>query len=256
MKTPLLQVKSCTKVYHSARRPITALQEVNFALDEGEIVGLLGVNGAGKTTLSSLIASLIPPSSGDILWQGASIYKDVIDYRLHIGLCPQKPDLEPSLAVREHLVFAGRVYGMSLIQARARAEEVIDLLGLQRYADEKPDVLSGGYKQRVLIARALMHKPKLVILDEPTVGLDPHVRRELWDIIKALKQQGVSVILTTHYLDEAEYLADRVVVLDAGRVIESDTPANLAARFQEKNLEEVFLRLMKERQAEDGKEQQ
>jgi ABC-2 type transport system ATP-binding protein len=163
-----------------------------------------------------------------------------------LGFCPQKPNFAAGLTVREHLYFAGRYFLMSPDAIQAQASKLLKQLSLDEYADSSPVILSGGYKQRLLIARALMHKPKLVILDEPTVALDPHIRRQLWEIIKDLKNSGVTVLLTTHYIDEAEILSDRVCVLDRGVVRLIDTPANLMTNYNASKLEDVFLQLMEE----------
>lgn len=242
-----LQIKDLKKIYFSKGRPITeALRGISLDLYEGEIFGLLGVNGAGKTTLSTLIASLHPPTSGQILWNGKSIYEDILSYRRIIGFCPQKPNLDRIFTLEENLIFAGRCYGMSTSEAQKQKETLIDQFELRDYAKSYVDYLSGGYKQRFLIARSLMHKPKLVILDEPTVGLDPQIRHQLWKIILSLKERGVTVILTTHYLDEAETLSDRVCIIDKGRLRLIDTPENLKQNYQKGKLEDVFLQLMQE----------
>lgn len=242
----LLRLHDIRKVYHDKAITIEALKGVSLDLYKGEILGLLGVNGAGKTTLSSIIATLHPPTSGSITMSGKSIFDEVQDFRRILGFCPQKPNFEPSLTVEENLIFAGRYYLMTESEIRNRLKLLLNQFGLAQYAKATPHILSGGYKQRLLIARALMHKPSLVILDEPTVGLDPHIRRQLWDIILKLKQEGVSVILTTHYLDEAEYLSSRVCILDKGVVRAIDKPENLKASFAQKSLEDVFLSLMSE----------
>lgn len=253
MGNVLVRILNITKTYYSEKITINALKGVTVDLYKGEIFGLLGVNGAGKTTLSSIIATLHPPTSGSILMNDRYIYDDVLAYRKILGFCPQKPNFEKSLTVAENLIFAGRYYLMPEAVINERVAELLEQFELTKYASSSPDILSGGYKQRLLIARALMHKPLLVILDEPTVGLDPHIRRQLWDIILALKKEGVTVILTTHYLDEAEYLSDRVCILDKGIIQAIDTPAILKNKFAQKSLEDVFLNLMKEQDAE-GKE--
>lgn len=208
--------------------------------------GLLGVNGAGKTTLSSIIATLHPPTEGDILFNGQSIYNNVVGYRKHLGFCPQKPNFEKLLTVEDNLLFAGRYYGLSYEEIKKRAQHLMDRFELSSYAQSSPDVLSGGYKQRLLIARSLIHKPALIILDEPTSAMDPHIRRELWQIIRSLKDEGVTVLLTTHYLDEAELLSDRVCILDKGLIQFLDTPENLKSTYSKGRLEDVFLHLIEE----------
>lgn len=225
-----------------------ALKGVSLAINAGEIVGLLGVNGAGKTTLSNIIATLCPASAGDVTLHGTSIYENVTGYRMHIGYCPQSNNLNRMLSLEDNLLQAGRYYGMSETDLKARVEELSTQLSLHEYLKYRPDMLSGGFRQRFMIARSLMHRPSLVILDEPTVALDPHIRHQLWELIKTLKLQGISVLLTTHYLDEAEYLSDRVCVLHNGEVLVTDTPANLKTQYAKGRLEEVFLQLMKEKE--------
>lgn len=254
MLEPLLRIRNITKTYGVKDKKIEALKGVTLDLYKGEILGLLGANGAGKTTLSSIVATLHPPTSGDITYGDQSIYNDLISFRQTIGFCPQKPNFSASLTVQEHLLFAGRFFLMDLKTIKVRVEELMHRFGLEMYADKSPTILSGGYKQRLLIARSLVHKPSLVILDEPTVALDPHIRRELWDLIRDLKSEGVTVLLTTHYIDEAEVLSDRVCVLDKGNIRLIDTPAHLMSSYSKANLEAVFLQLMNEGTDEQRKE--
>src|SRR5260221_3610921 len=240
MNNILLRIKNIKKRYGAKE----ALKGISLDIYKGEILGLLGVNGAGKTTLSSIIATLHPPTEGDIECEGVSIYDDIATYRYKIGFCPQSPNLDPALTLEQNLRLCGTYYQMIEEQITQRLNFLTRELGLQEYLQQKASVLSGGYKQRFMIARALMHNPRLVILDEPTVGLDPHIRRQLWSKIKELKQDGITVILTTHYLDEAEQLADRVCVLDQGLIKLVDTPDKLKADFKMENLEDVFIALM------------
>ena len=246
MSNILISIKDVKKYFKTAKKVIKALDGVTFDIFDGEIIGLLGVNGAGKTTLSSILATLHPVTEGDVIFNGNSIYKDINRFRRFIGYCPQKTNLINDLTVEQNLMFAGRYYGLSEEQARKRFADLVEKYGLQEYIDATPDTLSGGYNHRVLLARSLMHDPKLVILDEPTVGLDPHIRHQLWENIRQLKKDGVSVLLTTHYLDEAEMLSDRIVVLDAGKIKLIDTPENLKSIYQKSRLEDVFLQLMHE----------
>ena len=246
MKKPvLLSIKDVTKTYQG-KTQITALKGINLDIEQGEVLSLLGVNGAGKTTLSSIIATLHPATSGDILFEGKSIYDDIISFRRIIGFCPQKPNIDSMLTIKENLMFAGRYFNLPHDVIEQRAATLIDQFQLAKYADSTGSILSGGYKQRFLLARTLMHNPKLIILDEPTVALDPHIRRNLWDIIKGLKNQGITVLLTTHYLEEAEILSDRVCILDNGIIKLIDTPENLKKKFSQSNLEDVFIKLMQE----------
>ena len=244
-KNLLLSIKNVTKTY-AGKPPINALKGISLDIFQGEILGLLGVNGAGKTTLSSIIATLHPATSGDILYNGSSIYNDIISYRRIMGFCPQRPNIDTMLTVKENLIFAGRYFNLPADIIETRCAELMKLFELEQYANAKGSMLSGGYKQRFLLARTLMHSPKLIILDEPTVALDPHIRRHLWDVIKQLKQEGVTIILTTHYIEEAEILSDRVCILDQGNVVLIDTPENLKKNYNKSNLEDVFLKLMQE----------
>ncbi len=250
MEQVILEVRNIIKKYPSLNKKVEdfmALKDVSFGINKGEIFSLLGVNGAGKSTLSSIIASLHPATSGDILFNSESIYKDIYSYRMNIGYCPQRANLDTYLNVRQNLVFAGRYYLLPESLIKDRVDYLIDSFDLKNYADSKIEVLSGGYKQRVMIARALVHNPDIVILDEPTVALDPHIRRTLWQKIKDLKAEGVTVILTTHYLEEAEALSDRVCILHDGAVKLIDKPENLKTIYQKASLEDVFLQLMSEK---------
>lgn len=251
MKNSLLEIKEVSKSFYAKRKAVKeALKKVSLTLYEGEVLGLLGVNGAGKTTLVSILAALHPKSGGDVIWQGKSIYEDLLRYRSIVGYCPQHPNIEGDLSLGENLLFSGRCFGLTQKQAIERRDALAKEFKLETYLDAKVKQVSGGYKQRFLIARALMHKPKLVILDEPTVGLDSHIRRELWEVIKTLKGKGTTVILTTHYLDEAEYLSDRICLIHDGRIKAVDTPANMMDRHKKNSLEEVFLQFVDDPDAE------
>jgi ABC-2 type transport system ATP-binding protein len=242
---PFLDIRHITKTFGTRN----ALNHVSFEIKHGEVVALLGVNGAGKTTLSSIIASLHPASSGDILCNGTSIYHNISNYRRMIGYCPQRPNLNSFLTVYQNLYYAGCYYGLPLKELEERITYVTHQFCLQNYLTAKPAHLSGGYKQRATIARSLIHNPRLVILDEPTVALDPQIRYKLWEAIVNLKQSGIAVLMTTHYIEEAEALADRICLLSQGKVLLIDTPKNLIATFQKGKLEEVFLQLTQEETA-------
>lgn len=246
MNIPILEIKNISKVYKDKSSVVRALDDVSLTLFQGEIFGLLGVNGAGKTTLSSIIATLHPPTSGTILFKGKSIYEDLVTYRRSLGFCPQTQNLDQFLTVEENLIFAGRYFLMSESEIKERVKKLMHELELTRYATFEINSLSGGTKQRVLIARALMHKPAIVLLDEPTVGLDPDIRRKLWDQIKELKMLGITVVLTTHYLDEAEVLSDRICILNKGKVFMVEEVKTLKAKHEMATLEDIFLRLMAE----------
>ena len=246
MNNILIKIIDLKKYYVEKHKTTKALNGISIDIYKGEIIGLLGANGAGKTTLSAILATLHPSTDGQILFNDKSIYKDINNYRRKIGYCPQKPNLFNDLTVKQNLYFAGKFFDLPEEEINKKINDFAKKYELQDYLDSKPDVLSGGYKQRVLIARSLMHNPRLLILDEPTVGLDPHIRRQLWETIRDLKKEGVTVILTTHYLDEAEILSDRICILDKGKIKLIDTPANLNSVYQKSRLEDVFLQLMHE----------
>ena len=227
MQETLLHIKDLVKVYKSKNKTVRALDGITLDIHKGEIFGLLGINGAGKTTLSSIVATLHPPTSGDVLFEGKSIYDDLIIFRKMLGFCGQHANLDSHLNVRKNLVFAGRYFLMDEASVQKRADELLKQFNLSKYAEFEINELSGGYKQRVMIARALMHSPKILILDEPTVALDPAIRRQLWQIIRDLRENGVTIILTTHYLEEAEALSDRVCILHEGKILLVDKPENL-----------------------------
>jgi len=241
MNEIILSLKNVTKVYTSGSTPMRALDGVSLDIKKGEIFGLLGVNGAGKTTLSSILATLHPATAGEILFNGTSIYQCLERYRMALGFCPQTQNLDLSLTVEENLIFAGKYFLLTKEVIAQRVADLMEQLELTKYKEREISELSGGTKQRVLIARALMHNPEIVILDEPTVGLDPDIRRKLWAIIKNLKKRGITVILTTHYLDEAEELSDRVCFLQHGKVRLVETVQTLREQHNMASLEDIFI---------------
>jgi ABC-2 type transport system ATP-binding protein len=245
-----LEVQLINKDYVIDRKKKRVLKDISLDLMEGEIVCLLGVNGAGKTTLSSILTTLIPPTSGRVLWKGKSVYDQLFAYRKIIGFSPQKPNLDPLLTLEENLIFAGRYYGMEKALAERKAEGIAERFQLKEYMKEKTEVLSGGYKQRFLLARTLMHDPKILVLDEPTVGLDPQIRKSIWSLIRELKKENKTILFTTHYLEEAENIADRVCVLSEGVIKTMDTPDQLKHQWKKANLEDVFLLLISEEKKE------
>jgi ABC-2 type transport system ATP-binding protein len=246
----LLSIENLCKTFTNMSFSVIYLNNVNVTIYKGEIFGLLGVIGAGKTTLSSIIATLHPPTSGDIKYKGSSIYKNLMEYRQIMGFCPQYQNLDSFLTVRENLEYAGRYFLMDEKTIKERVDELMEQLELTKYATFSIDALSGGTKQRVLIARALIPSPEIVILDEPTVGLDPDIRKKLWQLILDLKKRGITVILTTHYLDEAEALSDRVCILHKGTMQLVESVATLKERHAQASLEEIFLKLVEDYQSE------
>ncbi len=240
MNSIFVSAENISKVLFLNKKRKTVLNNINLHINRGEIVGLLGVNGAGKTTLASIISSLHPATVGDVLFNGKSIYDNLKAYRLKLGYCPQTPNFENNLSVRENLVFAGHYYGMSSHEINIKVEQLMNMFELASYADVTPDKLSGGYQRRLLIARTIIHNPELVVLDEPTVGLDPYMRRALINSIKSLKKDDIAVLLTTHYLDEIQELVDRVYILDNGHIVAYGTLAELNQQYNTTKLEELF----------------
>ncbi len=248
MSQSILTINNLSKTYKTNEHTVHALNNISLTINRGEIFGLLGVNGAGKTTLSSILATLHPATSGDVLFNGSSIYTNLLGYRKILGFCPQQQNLDQYLTVEENLIFAGRYFLMPEKKITERVAYLLEQFGLIDYAQFAINALSGGNKQRLLIARALIHNPEIIILDEPTVGLDPDIRRLLWNQIRELKKMGMTIILTTHYLDEAEYLSDRVCVLHKGKIILIETVESLKLKHKKEKLEDVFLELVKEQQ--------
>jgi ABC-2 type transport system ATP-binding protein len=242
----LIQLKNITKIYPGNHR---ALNNISVGFDSGEIVGLLGVNGSGKTTCSTILAGLHPPTAGDVLFQGKSVLSDIANYRRYVGYCPQHPTLNEMLTVYDNMYFGGLYFGLTEQQSKAATDRVIQMFGLTSYLDKYPPMLSGGYQQRVMLARALIHDPQFIILDEPTVGLDPAIRKKLWTVILQLKSLGKSVLLTTHYLEEADILCDRICILDEGEILRIATKDELKNEYEQKNLEHIFMKLTAEEDA-------
>lgn len=251
MSNILLKIENIKKEFISienkAKIKIEALKGISIYIYEGEIISLLGQNGAGKTTLLSIIATLHPATSGDILFKDNSIYKNiktVLTFRRNLGYCPQKANFEPGLTVEEILIFSGRYFNLNEDLIKKRVMLMLEKFDLYKYKKSDPNILSGGYRQRLLIARALIHDPKLLILDEPTIAMDPEIRRNLWQEIITLKKQGITILLTTHYLDEAETLSDRVAILDKGLIKVTGTPRELKKIYNKAKLEEIYLNIL------------
>lgn len=224
---PMIQVEDLQK--HYGDHP--ALAGVSFVVAPMEIYGYLGPNGAGKTTTIRILTGLTQRDGGNVRLNGCSIDHNPIKYKSQFGIVPQYPNLDLDLSVENNLFIHGRLYGMSRREITRRCDELLDEMGLGEKRRVPVKKLSGGQKRRLLIARALLHRPKIVFMDEPSVGLDPAIRRGLWGIIKKIKEDGATIFLTTHYIDEAEFLADRVAFLDAGRIVAEGKPTDLMAEI-------------------------
>jgi len=206
---------------------VRALDGLDLRLRTGEIYGFLGPNGAGKTTTIRILTGLLRPDGGEARVGGADVVRNPVAAKAQIGVVSQQLNLDPDLTVAESLELHGILHGMPRAERRARARELLEFAGLADRADSLGRTLSGGMKRRVTIVRALLHEPRILFLDEPTVGLDPATRRKLWDLIRSVNRRGVTVLLTTHYIEEAEFLCHRVGILDRGRLIEEGTPREL-----------------------------
>lgn len=206
---------------------IRAVDGVSFEVEQGEIFGLLGPNGAGKTTLISMLCCLLEPTSGTAMIDGKDVSKDGMNVRSVIGVVPQEVSLYPALSAYDNLKFYGKMYDMPIDQLEERIEHLLKTVGLEERAVDLIKRYSGGMKRRINIAAALIHNPKVLLLDEPTLGLDPQTRIKIHELIKKLNEDGVTILLTTHYMDEAEKLCNRVGIMDNGRIVVVDTVERL-----------------------------
>ena len=232
-----ISVADVSKIYASG---FQALRNVNLEIRPGEIFALLGPNGAGKTTLISAVCNLIRLTGGEISVFGHP--GGSMEARRLIGVAEQEPNLDRFLTVRETLLYHGGYYGMSRPDASARADQMIDVFDLRAKRDVRAPKLSGGMRRRLLLARALLHEPRLVILDEPTAGVDLELRHELWRYIRRLHERGTTILLTTHYLEEAEALCEEIALIGGGRIMARDTAEGLKQRFDAATLEEVYMK--------------
>ncbi|MFI5230400.1 MAG: ABC transporter ATP-binding protein, partial [Gemmatimonadales bacterium] len=224
------------------RGEIVALTALDLEVREGELFGLLGPNGAGKTTTIGILTTRVRPTSGTALVGGANVATNAVQVRQRIGVVPQRPNPDRSLNAIENLLFHASYFGISASASRPRALALLEQLGIADKANAKVDEMSGGQQQRLMIARALIHEPRVIFLDEPTVGLDPQTRLALWDILRELHAEGRTIIMTTHYMDEADKLCDRIAIVDRGELLELDTPAALKERAPGGTLVEITLR--------------
>jgi len=234
----IIEINNLTKVYKNGKI-VTAVNNVDFSVYKGEIFGLLGPNGAGKTTLIRMLTTLIPPTSGTALVDRFDIAKDPEKIRSIIGVCPQNSTLDLELTAWENLDFHGKLYGMPDKKRKERIVELLKMTDLFDRAYSQVSTFSGGMRRKLEIVRAFIHHPLILFLDEPTIGLDPESRREVWQQIRVLTSENTTVILTTHYMDEAERLCDRIALMDGGKVIMLDTPDNLKKAMPEGDLIEV-----------------
>ena len=220
-----VQVRDLVKRYPG--RPVNAVDGISFTVERGEVFGLLGPNGAGKTTTIGVLTTRVLPTSGTASVAGVDVAADPVTARSRLSVVPQRPNLDRALTARQNLVFHAAYHGVGRAERNRRADALLEQLGLGGRGGDKVDDYSGGMAQRLLIARALMHAPQVVFLDEPSTGLDPQARLFVWDRVRELRDDGVTVVITTHDMDEAATLSDRVGIMDHGRLLALDTPAAL-----------------------------
>ena len=231
----MIRIENLTKNYGA----IQALKGVSLEVGEGELFAYLGPNGSGKTTTIKILTGLANPTSGDAYVHGYHVVREALEAKRQCGLVPQTINLDHELTVQENLDIHGRLFHMVARERAARIDELLDYIGIRERRNSPIKHLSGGLKRRVMVARAMMHAPKILFLDEPTVGLDPTIRRRIWSLVKSIQQGGATIFLTTHYIEEAEFLAERVAFLDEGRIVAVDTPQNLMARLGAWALDEI-----------------
>ncbi|GAC1430004.1 MAG: ABC transporter ATP-binding protein [Thermoanaerobaculia bacterium] len=219
-----IETRALRKVYSEN---VVALDSLDLTVPEGEFFGLLGPNGAGKTTTIGILTTRIRPTAGEARVAGADVITQSADARRRIGVVPQRPNPDRGLRVAENLVFHATYFGVPRVVAAKRAIELLERLGIADKKDAKVDALSGGQQQRLMIARALIHEPRVLFLDEPTVGLDPQARLAFWDILREVHAQGRTIVMTTHYMEEADQLCDRIAIVDRGKLLAIDSPARL-----------------------------
>jgi lipooligosaccharide transport system ATP-binding protein len=221
---------------------LVAVDGIDFDVQKGEAFGFLGPNGAGKSSTMRMIGCVSPPSGGTISILGLDPQRDGAEIRARLGVVPQQDTLDFELTVRENVIVYGRYFGLPRQELRRRADELLEFVQLEERADSKVEPLSGGMKRRLTIARSLVNDPEVMLLDEPTTGLDPQARHVVWERLFRLKQRGVTLILTTHYMDEAEQLCDRLVVMDKGRIAAEGSPLELIRHYSTREVVELRFR--------------
>ena len=238
---PALRIEDLRKTYSNG---FLALDGVSLEVGAGKFFGLLGPNGAGKTTLINSVVSLVRPDSGSVEVFGRDAYSEFREARRMIGVSPQEINLDRFLTVEETLIFHAGYYGVPKKKARERSEELLERFGLADRRDQRTNTLSGGMKRRVLFARALIHDPKVLFLDEPTAGVDVELRYKLWGYIRELNRGGMTILLTTHYLEEAEALCEEIALINGGNIVARGSSDDLKNDYQAKNVEEVYMKVI------------
>jgi lipooligosaccharide transport system ATP-binding protein len=234
----IVEAHNLTKLYGIVR----AVDGINFAIEPGECFGFLGPNGAGKTTVMRIISCFLPPTTGTVTVFGTDVTREPSAIKARMGLMPQEENLDPDLSVYENLLVYARYFDIPKKQAEPLANELLEYVELRDRGRMNIKELSGGMKRRLLLARSLVNSPEILILDEPTTGLDPHSRRAVWEKLNQLKFRNTTLLLTTHYMEEAERLCDRVAIMDSGHIVTIDSPQNLMQEHGG-DLEEVYLKM-------------
>jgi len=232
---PLIHARNLVKRFGE----LVAVDAIDFDLQKGEAFGFLGPNGAGKTSTMRMIGCVSPVTEGTLSVFGLDPARDGVKIRARLGVVPQQDTLDMELTVRENIVIYGRYFGLPRKELGARADELLDFVELTERAKDKVEPLSGGMKRRLTIARSLVNDPEVMLLDEPTTGLDPQARHVVWDRLYRLKRQGVTLVLNTHYMDEAEQLCDRLVVMDKGKIVAEGSPRELIERYSTREVVEL-----------------
>ena len=227
IRTMMIDTADLKRTFKTRTGAVEAVAGVDLHVNAGEIFGFLGPNGAGKTTTLRMLATLITPTAGDATVAGADLRREPALVRQRIGYVPQGGSTDPAETGRGELVLQGRLYGMNAVDAKTRAAEVLDKLDLVSAADRPTGTYSGGMRRRLDVGLGIVHRPQVLFLDEPTTGLDPQARARMWDEIKRLREQGTTVFLTTHYLEEADALADRLAIIDHGKIVAEGTSSQL-----------------------------
>ena len=237
-REPVITVKNMVKKFGD----FIANDNLNFEVYKGEIFGFIGANGAGKTTAIRILCGLSTPTSGEMKVAGYDIYRQTEKIKQNIGYMSQKFSLYEDLTIYENIRFYGGVYGMKMAERKARTSEMLERLELTEYENRKIGDLPLGWKQKLAFSIAILHNPKIVFLDEPTGGVDPITRRQFWNLIYEAVEKGITVFVTTHYMDEAEY-CDRVSIMADGKIVALDTPQKLKEQYNANNMDEVFLKI-------------
>ena len=238
---PIIEVKNLVKVFNSRGRTITAVNDVSFEVFKGEIFGMIGPNGAGKSTTFSMMTTLLKPTSGSIKVAGFDVEKQDDKIRPLIGIVPQKLSLYSLLTARENLELMCNLYNVPKKEIDEKVDYYLKLVGLEKSADRYPGGFSGGMKQRLSVIAAVLHDPEILFWDEPSTGLDPQTRNVIWKLAKKFNAEGKTLIFTTHYMEEADNLCNRVAVMDLGKLVALDNPEVLKEKTGSTNLEEVFV---------------